>query len=206
MVTRFLLSSIVILNLSISTGICQNLESGNLDEAKKIYQEGLDFAQNGNCKLAITKFKKAIQLYPDLAEAHHDLAGCYRILGIEPKAIIEEMEKAILLAPNWTSYRRDLGLICIEQKDWKGAISQLNVLWDLDFEIAKELEGYIVQSRGMSLKEISKDGTTTMVDKTLKNKEDIAAFDLLMEGQKYLTDGLVDKATITLEKAVSLNP
>ena len=48
MVMRFLLFSIVILNLSISTGICQNLESGTLQEAKEIYQEGLDLAKNGN--------------------------------------------------------------------------------------------------------------------------------------------------------------
>ncbi len=200
---KWLLISIIFLTLSISIGLSQDIESNVLQKSKELYREGFDYIQKGNHKAAITKFEEAIQLNPNLAEAYHDLAGCYRILGMGLEAI-EEMKKAVLLAPNWTSYRLDLGLMYIEQNDWKSAIFQLNVLWELDFEMAKQLEAFIVNSRGMSTKEMSPDGTF-WVSQTIK-EEDIEAMNLYAEGQKYLADGLINKAIVTLEKAVSLSP
>lgn len=200
---KWLLISIIFLTLSISIGLSQDIESNVLQKSKELYREGFDYIQKGNHKAAITKFEEAIQLNPNLAEAYHDLAGCYRIVGEGQKAI-EEMGKAVLLAPHWTSYRVDLGHIYIEQNDWESAISELNILWELDFEKAKELERDIVYSRAMPIREMRADGTFVFYKEY--NEKTLKSMNLTMEGLKYLEDNQIERAKNVFEKAILLSP
>lgn len=186
---------------STQTVLAQQVESNNLQKAKKIYEEGLDYAQRGDYKLGMAKFEEAIQLNSNLAEAHHDLAACYRIFNIKLKAI-EEMKKAILLAPAWTSYRVDLGKIYIEQEGWQEAISELNVLRDLDPEAAKTLEGNIISARIMPIKKKQRDGIF-ILEKEFKNKE---ISNLITVGGECLLKGSTSEAEDTFKKIISLDP
>jgi tetratricopeptide (TPR) repeat protein len=184
---------------------------GPFKESRKMYEEGLFLAQNGNCKDAILKFKEAIALDNNFPEAHHDLGNCYRITG-QYKDAIKETEKSILLAPqDWTSYRLDLGHLYIEQGQWKSAINQLNILRQLDFNMAKQLEGDILFARGQKLKfgEVAADGTAYMLRKPILDKNKKQAWDLFQQTATYINNINTDsseKAVDSLKKAIELDP
>jgi hypothetical protein len=62
-------------------------------------QNGISFGVNGYHELAILEFDKAIQLYPDYAEAYSNRGWSYRELGQYERAILD-YDQAIRLSPN----------------------------------------------------------------------------------------------------------
>ena len=58
----------------------------NQEFVNKYYARGLEHSKNGDHKLAIENYTRAIKLKPDYAEAYYNRAGAYLRLGERGKA------------------------------------------------------------------------------------------------------------------------
>ncbi len=83
-------------------------------EAQRLYQRGLEHAQNEQQEQAIIAFQIAIGLQPDHIDAHRALAGVYHRQGQDDKAI-EAYKKVLELDPSCTEALTNLGRIYREQ-------------------------------------------------------------------------------------------
>ena len=164
------------------------------------YEAGLALAQRGDCALAVPTFQAAIALCPAMAEAHHDLARCDDDLGKSAEAIVE-MRQAAVLAPQWTSYVRDLGVLYAKQGEWSAAIEQVNHLWDLDQGMAFALAHSIVAIRTMP--SMTEDQQGSIYGRKI---DDPAVRDLLDEASRRMQSSDLAGARQVAERAVAIGP
>lgn len=177
------------------------------NKARKLYEEALIMGRANDIKGAMVKLKDAIELEPNAAASHHELSWCYRMLG-QGQYAVEEIKKAVLLDPENYTYRLDLGHIYIEQNIWRGAIEQLNILWDLDFESAKLLEADIVMFKSQKLVfgGIDKDGTFWAALNFKKTGgEEKKAYEAFSEGVRNFENNSIKEAEKKVKEAISLD-
>jgi len=72
------------------------------------YNKGLQLMQAGRIQEAIDSFQRAIQLKPDLADAHSDLGAAYNKVNRTQEAV-GEFEQAIQLNPKMARAHYNLG-------------------------------------------------------------------------------------------------
>ena len=177
------------------------------DKAHKLYEEALILGRAEDIKGAVIKLKAAAELEPNSAATHHELSWCYRMLGQGADAV-EEMKKAVLLEPRNYAHHLDLGHLYIEQNNWQGAIEQLNILWDLDFENAKILEADIVTFKWQNLElgAVEKDGSrqASLNSEKMVGLEKLA-YEAFSEGVKNFQNNLIEWAEKKVKEAISLD-
>ena len=83
-----------------------------------------------NLRMAINKYRKAAELYPNFVEAYDNLGLCYRHLQV-PDSSELWLKKSIEVDPNGTVSRQRLGVLYTKQKSYRKALRQYNELMEL---------------------------------------------------------------------------
>jgi tetratricopeptide (TPR) repeat protein len=116
-------------------------------DAEAYYNQGLAYATSGDYQKAIVAYKEAIRLKPNDADAHCNLGNAYARSGDYQKAI-ESLEEAIRLKPDDAEAHYLLGLAYLGMGNRKSALTEHNILKDLDKELANDLLSTISKIRG----------------------------------------------------------
>jgi len=97
-----------------------NLAEGYVSRGYLLWSRANDWAH----ERAVTDYKHALELNPNLAEAHHQLANVYNHVGLLDKAN-EEIQKAVALDPLNTGIRYRVGINLLYQGKYEASIPEL---------------------------------------------------------------------------------
>ena len=97
-----------------------NLAEGYVSRGYLLWSRANDWAH----ERAVTDYKHALELNPNLAEAHHQLANVYNHVGLLDKAN-EEIQKAVALDPLNTGIRYRVGINLLYQGKYEESIPEL---------------------------------------------------------------------------------
>ena len=84
-------------------------EQTRANKARELYNEGYTAMENSNPDRAIELFKSALEITPDMVEAHVNLGFSYRMLG-DRQNQIRHFEEAVKLKPDAPDFHYNLGL------------------------------------------------------------------------------------------------
>ncbi len=112
---------VAVLLLLLSSCASTGGSSGDGESAAEInVRLGLGYLQQGRPKLAIDNLKRAIELDPKLADAHHYAAEAYRQL--EQYAFADEhFQKALKLTPNDSAVKNNYGVYLCDRRKYAEA-------------------------------------------------------------------------------------
>jgi len=94
------------------------------ENARKLFEKGLDHARAGETAKAADSLKEAVALYPNFPLALNELGVQYLKLGHTAKAI-ETLKAAVKLSPDAYGPRLNLGIALLEAKQFAEAEEQL---------------------------------------------------------------------------------
>ena len=94
------------------------------ENARKLYQNGLDRARAGDSSKAVDNLKQAIALYPNFPLALNELGIQYLKLGKAEKAI-DVLSSSVKLEPDAFTPRLNLGIALLEAKQFHDAQTHL---------------------------------------------------------------------------------
>ena len=92
--------------------------------AVALWQRAQAFLQNGDYEQAAIGLSRVVELQPDNADAHHQLAVAYRNLG-RPAAARRHLERVVELAPELVDARIQLAGLLLEEGRGRAAIPHL---------------------------------------------------------------------------------
>ena len=95
------------------------------ENARKLYQKGLDLSLAGDTAKAIESLKEAVSIYPNFPLALNELGVLYLKQGKSEKAA-EVLNSAVKLDPAAFNLRLNLGIALLEAKQFPDAEAQLN--------------------------------------------------------------------------------
>jgi Tfp pilus assembly protein PilF len=101
----------------------RNMSDSRAAFAQELFQEAYEHQMAGNLDLAISLYKRSIELYPT-AEAYTFLGWTYRFQGKIDDAI-EECKNAILIDPTFGNPYNDIGAYLIDKGEYDEAIPWL---------------------------------------------------------------------------------
>ena len=101
-------------------------------EALKIYELGEKYSKQGKMDEAIKQYRKALNLDPDLAEAHLNLGWSYALKKKDYDLALQETLEAIRLKPNLIVGYRNLWWIYRLQKKYDKALETLKKVIQLE--------------------------------------------------------------------------
>jgi tetratricopeptide (TPR) repeat protein len=113
-----------------------------------VYNQGVALMHEKKYAEALVDFEKAVQLKPDFAEAHNNLAYCLRHQG--PGRYAEALghyDKAIHLKPNLAEAYEYRGVLYVKMNRKNDAEKDLAKLKELDAKLASKLE-YAIKNNG----------------------------------------------------------
>ena len=93
------------------------------NKARKLYNDGYTAMKSLDLTRAIDLFKAALELKPDIAEAHVNLGVCYRTRG-DRQNQIHHFEEAARLRPSMPDVHYNLGLAYSDALMYKQAMSE----------------------------------------------------------------------------------
>ncbi|MGH9836535.1 MAG: tetratricopeptide repeat protein, partial [Blastocatellia bacterium] len=99
--------------------------------ARKKYGQGVKLVGKGDAEQAIDHFQQAIAIYPDYVAAHNDLGAQYLKLKQFVRAA-EHFRLALEQNPKYFNALFNLALVRMEERDYAGAIAQLNQAIEID--------------------------------------------------------------------------
>jgi len=170
------------------------------NKARELYNEGYTAMESHSWSRAIDLFKSALELKPDIVEAHINLGVCYRMQG-DKQNQIHHFREAARLEPDMPDVHYNLGLAYSDAGMYPQAIAE--------FDQAIELEP--------SLKE-AHFSLGTVLYRTRNYADAAAEFRRCLElspnwfeahlnlGTCYLKTGNVDSAMDQFRQAVQLKP
>src|SRR3990170_7514843 len=91
------------------------------DSAMAHYNLGVVVYDDGQCELAITEFKEAVDIAPKYADAHYNLGAVYQNKGLLKEAIAE-YHRVIDLAPDSVDAYYNLGVIYTQLNSFEKAV------------------------------------------------------------------------------------
>jgi tetratricopeptide (TPR) repeat protein len=94
------------------------------------YNLGLEYAANGDTRLAISSYKSTIKYKPDHYKAHFNLGNIYKQIE-RPRESIEAFHKALLANPEHFKSWMNMGNVYGSLKDYAMAIQAINKAIDL---------------------------------------------------------------------------
>jgi tetratricopeptide (TPR) repeat protein len=101
------------------------------NEAKKLYNEGCTAMENLSFTKAIEHFNAALEIKPDMLEAHVNLGVIYGDRGERSKQI-KHLKEAVRLNPNMPNVRYNLGLAYYGARNYSDAMSEFRQAVKLD--------------------------------------------------------------------------
>ena len=117
-------------------------------DATTVYNQGVALMHQKKYEDALVDFKKAVQVKPDFAEAHNNLAYCLRHQGpAKYNEALSHYDKAIQLNPNLAEAYEYLGVLYIKMNRRNDADKDLLKLKQLDSKLALKLE-YAIKNNG----------------------------------------------------------
>jgi len=87
-----------------------------LSLALALNNEGVAAKDRGDLQLAVRKFREALELWPDLRDAHFNLGVVYHALGMEDSAAAR-LQRAAELDPTFADARYNLGIVYAKMGD-----------------------------------------------------------------------------------------
>jgi len=109
------------------SGRAQLTEKAN--PASYHYQMGLSFLNERNYTSALIDLTEANKLDPDNPEIIYNLGRAY--MGKKRPDLAEPiLQRAIMLKPNYSAARNDLGVVYLELKRWDNAIQEFKIVKD----------------------------------------------------------------------------
>ena len=94
------------------------------ENARKLFEKGMDEARAGNAAKAAESLKAAVAIYPDFPLALNELGVQYLKLGQTSKAV-DALKNAVKLSPEAYGPRLNLGIALLEAKQYQEAEAQL---------------------------------------------------------------------------------
>ncbi|HEX6729325.1 MAG TPA: tetratricopeptide repeat protein, partial [Pyrinomonadaceae bacterium] len=93
-------------------------DKGREAEAVALTNLGFNYSKSGQHNKAVEVLSRAIQLQPDLAEAHYFLGGAYNNIDLHGESV-REFKEAIRLKPGWVEAYSALGVAynCLKRFD-----------------------------------------------------------------------------------------
>jgi tetratricopeptide (TPR) repeat protein len=80
------------------------------EQADRAYQRGMHLLNNGRYQEALDEFQQVAKLAPQLPQGPTGEGIAFALLG-KPSEAIDELKKALILAPNFWVARRELGIL-----------------------------------------------------------------------------------------------
>ena len=100
-------------------------------DARKAYEKGVQSLRKGKPEEAAKDFEKAVEIYPQYANAWLDL-GRAQLAEKAPAAAAEAFHKAIDADPKLVQAHGELGMIAARQSNWQEAVKYLDAALKLD--------------------------------------------------------------------------
>ena len=101
------------------------------DSAQACFQLGTELAQAGRLDEAIAALRRAVELEPAHAAAHHNLGSACRDRG-ERKAALAQYREAARLDPRFVEAHYSIGLMLVEEREFEQALPSLARAAELD--------------------------------------------------------------------------
>jgi tetratricopeptide (TPR) repeat protein len=95
------------------------------ENARKLYEKGLDLSRAGDTAKAIESIKGALSIYPNFPLALNELGVQYLKWG-KPEKASEALNSAVKLEPDAFTPRLNLGIALLEAKQFQEAQTQLH--------------------------------------------------------------------------------
>jgi type IV pilus assembly protein PilF len=115
----------------------KNAADGQNDPAKANANLGLAYMERGEYQVALTKLKKALEINPDLPQAHHYIAEVYQNLGNTGLAE-QHFERAVSLDGSDPALQNNYAIFLCRQGRYKEALRHFKRAFDNDNYSAKD--------------------------------------------------------------------
>jgi protein O-GlcNAc transferase len=92
--------------------------------AQGCFQLGSELAQRGQLEHAVACLRRAVELEPSHAAAHHNLASAHRDRG-EREAALAHYREAARLEPDFAEAHYGIGLMLVEDREYETALASL---------------------------------------------------------------------------------
>jgi tetratricopeptide (TPR) repeat protein/GT2 family glycosyltransferase/glycosyltransferase involved in cell wall biosynthesis len=126
-------------NSETSSEITENEESrvgvNNLESAQLCIQQALAYSEGKQWEEAIAACDRALQIFPQMAEAHKILGNSLHRLGKVPQAL-EAYDRALTIQPDLVDIYVNVGSLYAGQQQWQQAISYYQKAIDIDPNLA----------------------------------------------------------------------
>ena len=127
-----------VLVLTACAGSGQKLDAGaQNDPAKANADLGLAYMEHGEYQVALTKLKKALEINPDLPQAHHYIAMVYQNLDNVGEAE-QHFERAVSLDGSDPSLQNNYGIFLCRQKRYTEALRHFKRAFNKDNYSARD--------------------------------------------------------------------
>ncbi|MGA1795911.1 MAG: tetratricopeptide repeat protein [bacterium] len=171
-------------------------------EALEYYKMGEHYSKLGKVNEAIDEYRKALNLDPNLAEAHLNLGWSYALRKKDYDLALQETLEAIRLKPEFTIAYRNLWWIYRLQKNYDKALETLKKILSLEpdnpINYLNLGEAYIIDTKDIPR-------AITILRQGLDR--DPNNFHILRKlGKAYEFDAQYDRALGQYEKALERNP
>ena len=98
--------------------------------AEDYRQKAVELSRNKSWDEAISNYRKALELEPNDADTHYNLALTLKYKG-EPQQAVEEFQTALRLKPKWADAHYGLGATQYELGDQPAALPELRTAVEL---------------------------------------------------------------------------
>src|ERR1700720_321778 len=99
--------------------------------AQSYRQQAIELSRNKSWDQAIASYHKALELAPNDADTHYNLALTLKYKG-DAKQAAEEFEAALQLKPKWADAHYGLGATWYDLRDQAAALKELRAAVELD--------------------------------------------------------------------------
>src|SRR5271169_2935758 len=89
-------------------------------------RDAIELSRHKSWDQAIADYRKALELEPNDADTHYNLALALKYKG-DPRQAVEEFEAALRLKPKWGDAHYGLGATWYDLKDQPAALKELRI-------------------------------------------------------------------------------
>lgn len=179
--------------------------SGCGDKANHYNKEGIVLYNKGKYTESIGEFKKALELNPNLYDAHYHLGIAYYAKGMTDESIAE-LKKAIEVNPNEPKAHYNIAFAYVAKEDVAKALEEYKKSIELYAarRDKKEADGYLYLAVAYSLIE-KHDEAVVACQKAIAVNPDLEDAHYFL-GVCYFKKNMIDEALEKFQKVVQMNP
>ena len=171
-----------------------------MEETIQYLERGKEFLNNGQLDEALNEFKKAIEIEPNLADAHNGLGVVYFNQG-NLDAAITEYKEAIRIKPDYAKAHNNFGVVYFNQGNLDAATAEYKEAIRIkpDYADAHYSLGLVYFNQGKL------DDATAEYKEAIRIKPDYANAHYNL-GLVYFNQGKLDDATAEYKEAIRIEP